>query len=59
MKDAFYGIDIGSISTKGVIIDGNNNILAQDYLMTHGNPIDAVKRLTKPWKTNLTKKTIK
>lgn len=47
MKDAFYGIDIGSISTKGVIIDADNNILAQDYLMTHGNPIDAVKRLTK------------
>lgn len=47
MKNAFYGIDVGSISTKGVIIDEENNILAQDYLMTHGNPIDAVKRLTK------------
>lgn len=46
MKNAFYGIDVGSISTKGVIIDEDNNILAQDYLMTHGNPIDAVKRLT-------------
>lgn len=47
MKDAFYGIDVGSISTKGVIIDEDNNILAQDYLMTHGNPIGAVKKLTK------------
>ena len=39
------GIDIGSISTKGVIIDKNNKILASEYLYTEGNPIDAVKRL--------------
>lgn len=55
MKDAFYGIDVGSISTKGVIIDEKNNILAQDYLMTHGNPIDAVKRLTKSLETQINK----
>lgn len=53
MKDVFYGIDVGSISTKGVIIDEDNNILAQDYLMTHGNPIDAVKRLTKSVESQL------
>lgn len=47
MKNAFYGIDVGSISTKGVILDEENNILAQDYLMTEGNPIEAVKKLTK------------
>ena len=31
MKKAYLGIDIGSISTKGVIIDENNNILCKSY----------------------------
>jgi len=39
------GIDIGSISTKGVALDENGQVLAQDYLWTEGNPVDAVKRL--------------
>lgn len=42
---AYLGIDIGSISTKGVIIDKDNNILASDYIWTKGNPIEAVKQL--------------
>lgn len=41
----YLGIDIGSISTKGVIIDDNKNILASSYLWTKGNPIEAVKEL--------------
>lgn len=45
MKKCYLGIDIGSISTKGVIIDDDNNILASDYLETNGEPINAVKRL--------------
>lgn len=55
MKDAFYGIDVGSISTKGVILDEDNNILARDYLMTEGNPIKAVKKLTKSVESQLDK----
>lgn len=43
--DAYLGVDIGSISTKGVIIDNNNKILAKDYIWTEGNPINAVKKL--------------
>ncbi len=43
--NAYLGIDIGSISTKGVIIDCDNNILASDYIWTKGNPIEAVKKL--------------
>ena len=50
MKKAYLGIDIGSISTKGVIIDENNTILCSDYLKTEGNPIEAVKRLIKSLK---------
>lgn len=34
MKNAYLGIDIGSISTKGVIIDDSGNILASEYLWT-------------------------
>lgn len=41
----YLGIDIGSISTKGVIIDDDKNILASSYLWTKGNPIEAVKEL--------------
>ena len=45
MKKCFLGIDIGSISTKGVIIDNEEKIIASSYLYTEGSPIDAVKRL--------------
>ena len=45
MNKYYMGIDIGSISTKGVIIDNENNIVAKDYLWTEGNPINAVKKL--------------
>lgn len=45
MEKAYLGIDIGSISTKGVVIDENNNIQSKEYLWTEGDPIGAVKRL--------------
>lgn len=45
MEKVYLGIDIGSISTKGVIIDCNEKILASEYLNTEGDPIGAVKRL--------------
>lgn len=45
MIKGYLGMDIGSISTKSVIIDKDNNILAETYLWTEGNPIDAVKRV--------------
>ena len=47
MNKCYLGIDIGSISTKGVIIDENNNILYSSYIWTKGNPINAVKNLLK------------
>ena len=45
VQAAFLGIDVGSISTKAVIMDQNNTLLASEYLWTEGNPIGAVKRL--------------
>ncbi len=47
MKQAYMGIDVGSISTKGVIIDDDNNILSSAYIWTEGDPIGAVKKLLK------------
>lgn len=45
MEKCYLGIDIGSISTKGVIIDKNKKILASCYLYTEGDPVGAVRRL--------------
>ena len=45
MKKCFLGVDIGSISTKGVIIDSEEKIIASSYLYTEGSPVNAVKRL--------------
>lgn len=42
---AYLGIDIGSISTKGVIIDKDKNIIASTYIWTEGNPVSAVKQV--------------
>lgn len=53
MKKSYLGIDIGSISTKGVIIDEENNILASIYLWTKGNPLQAVKQVLEKLKKTL------
>lgn len=45
MEEAFLGIDTGSISTKGVIIDTRGAIMARSYLWTEGNPGDAAQRV--------------
>lgn len=45
MKNCYLGIDIGSISTKGVIIDDDHKIIASLYIWTEGNPVEATKRL--------------
>lgn len=53
MNKLYMGIDIGSISTKGVIIDEYDNIIASSYLYTEGNPIRAVKRVVKEMRGNI------
>lgn len=53
MKKTYLGVDIGSISTKAVIIDGNNKIIASKYLWTEGNPISAVKKVIKELKKEI------
>ncbi|APV45242.1 CoA-substrate-specific enzyme activase, putative [Dehalogenimonas formicexedens] len=42
----YLGIDVGSTSTKAVILDSvTGKIIAKTYLMTAGRPIDAVKQV--------------
>jgi predicted CoA-substrate-specific enzyme activase len=42
----YLGIDVGSTSTKAVILDKTGKtILAKNYLMTAGRPVDAVKQV--------------
>lgn len=53
MKNCYLGIDIGSISTKGVIIDDDNNIITSLYIWTEGNPVLSVKKLIDNLKNNL------
>lgn len=43
--NCYLGVDIGSISTKGVVIDEKHHIIASCYLWTEGNPTEAVKRV--------------
>lgn len=47
MNKCYIGIDIGSISTKGVIIDESNNIIDSIYIDTNANPIEASKKVIK------------
>lgn len=54
--ECFLGVDIGSISTKGVIIDKDGTIFASSYLETKGNPTDAVKRVILELKTQISEK---
>jgi predicted CoA-substrate-specific enzyme activase len=40
--EAYLGIDVGSISTNVVVIDKEMNVLAREYLMTAGRPLEAI-----------------
>ncbi|OGO38355.1 MAG: hypothetical protein A2147_05145, partial [Chloroflexi bacterium RBG_16_57_8] len=42
----YLGVDVGSTSTKAVIMDESGKaILAKNYLMTAGRPVDAIKQV--------------
>jgi len=47
MKKHYLGVDVGSISTKGVIIDEERQVVANTYIWTDGNPMRAVKNVVK------------
>lgn len=42
----YLGIDVGSTSTKGVVLDeSGKTVIAKSYLMTAGRPLEAVKQV--------------
>jgi predicted CoA-substrate-specific enzyme activase len=42
--DAYLGVDVGSISTNVAVIDHEQRVLAKAYLMTAGQPLEAVRQ---------------
>jgi len=42
-KDAFLGIDIGSVSCKFVLMDNDGNLLTSVFLRNRGSPIESAK----------------
>jgi len=42
--NAYLGVDVGSLSTNVAVIDEQRRILAKVYLMTAGNPLEAVRK---------------
>lgn len=43
MREAFLGIDVGSVSTNVVALDPSGEVLAKQYLRTNGQPLESVK----------------
>ncbi len=41
---AYLGIDVGSVSTNLAILDEEGEVVSQQYLLTHGQPIQAVQK---------------
>lgn len=44
---AYIGIDGGSTSTKGVLLNKDGELLAKSYLLSKGNPIDDTREILK------------
>jgi predicted CoA-substrate-specific enzyme activase len=40
--EGYLGVDVGSISTNVVVIDAGMQVLAREYLMTAGRPLEAI-----------------
>jgi predicted CoA-substrate-specific enzyme activase len=42
--EGYLGIDVGSVSTNLAVLDQDGNVLCHQYLLTHGQPIQAVQK---------------
>lgn len=51
----YLGIDVGSVSTDLAVIDQEGEVIAHQYLLTHGQPIQAVQKGLKEIQTVLPK----
>ena len=45
IADVYLGVDVGSTSTKAAVVDASGRVLAKSYLMTAGQPLEAVKQV--------------
>ncbi|MBI4321272.1 MAG: hypothetical protein HY675_22505 [Chloroflexi bacterium] len=45
LLDVYLGVDVGSTSTKAAVISRTGQVLAKSYLMTAGQPLEAVKKV--------------
>jgi predicted CoA-substrate-specific enzyme activase len=52
-KGYYLGIDVGSVSTNLVLLDGNVNLVYRDYLRTMGQPIRVVQEGLKALKDRM------
>ena len=43
--EVYLGVDIGSTTTKTVLMDGENSIIHKQYVQTQGKPIEVAQRL--------------
>jgi predicted CoA-substrate-specific enzyme activase len=51
----YLGIDVGSVSTDLAVIDQEGEVICQQYLLTHGQPIQAVQKGLKEIQSTLPK----
>ena len=51
----YLGIDVGSVSTNLAILDKEGRVITQCYLLTHGQPIQAVQKGLKEISSSLPK----
>ncbi len=50
----YLGVDVGSISAKGVVVDEQFSVVANSYLRTLGRPIEAIKEILQNLKKSVT-----
>ena len=46
--NVYLGLDVGSTTTKAVLIDDNDSLLYSFYDSNEGNPLDVVEPTSKP-----------
>ncbi len=45
LVDVYVGVDVGSTSTKAAVINAEGEVLAKHYLMTAGQPLEAIRQV--------------
>ena len=53
--EVYLGIDVGSVTTKFAVLDKNDELITDLYLLTQGKPIDMVQQGLRQIKQRLPK----